>query len=274
MLTIPRLARTHDIRPAPERHALLVAHAITTEALKRAGANGWSVVTDDGVGWVRLAERELRFESRTSAHAPSRPRGRPGRGVFSVVRAMFAMEAGARQEEIAEIAHVGQAAVSKALNRLAELDLVARGPHGWEVTNRAEAVSWWLANYPGPGGIETHWFGVDPVNEQAHHAYAALDRERARPLISGDVAADLVAPWRTARRATLYAQRGADLSDVGLTPSDASVATLTLVLPRTLGFGRIQGFGPHRDARSRRSRTGQRLPSSLRPFTQSRLGRG
>jgi hypothetical protein len=103
------------------------------------------------------------------------------------------------------------------------------------VTDRGGAVSWWLANYPGPGGIETHWFGVDSISEQAHRAYAALDRERARPVMSGDVAADLVAPWRTPRRATLYAHRGGDLSDVGLTPSDASAATLTLVLPHDAG---------------------------------------
>jgi len=235
VLTIPRMARTRDIRPAPERHALLVADAITSEALERAWANGWSVVTDDGAGRVRLAERTLRLELPTSAPKHKRPRGRPGRGVFSVVRALFAMEDAARQEEIAEFAHVGQAAVSKALNRLADLDLVARRPHGWEVTNRAGAVSWWLANYPGPGGIETHWFGVESVSDQAYRAYATLDREGARPLMSGDVAADLVAPWRTPRRATLYAKRGADLNQAGLTPSDASAATLTLVLPQDAG---------------------------------------
>ncbi len=235
VLSIPRMARTHDIRPAPERHALLVADTITSEALERAWAHGWSVVTDDGAGRVRLAERTLRLESTTSAPKPKRPRGRPGRGVFAVVRALFAMEDGARQEEIAEFAHVGQAAVSKALNRLADLDLVARRPHGWEVTNRAGAVSWWLVNYPGPGGIETHWFGVESISDQAYHAYATLDRERSRPIVSGDIAADLITPWRTPRRATLYAKRGADLNEAGLTPSDASAATLTLVLPQDAG---------------------------------------
>ncbi|HEY0868868.1 MAG TPA: MarR family transcriptional regulator, partial [Acidothermaceae bacterium] len=234
--TIPRLARTHDIRAAPQRDALLVAHAITSEALERARTNGWSVVTDDGAGWVRLAERTLHFETTTAADAPKRPPGRPGRGVFSVVRTLFTMdEDGAHQQEIAEFAHIRQAAVSKALNRLAQLDLVARGPNGWQVINRAGAISWWLENYPGPGGIETHWFGVDSIREQAYDAYAALDQMHARPLISGDVAADLVAPWRTPRRAVLYAKRGADLSSVGLTPSYAPTATLTLVLPQDLG---------------------------------------
>ena len=235
VLTIPRMARTHDIRPAPERRALLVAHSITSEALERALTQGWSVVTDDGIGRLRLARRRVDLSPSGMPRAATRPRGRPGRGVFSVVRALFALEGGARQDEIAEFAHVGQAAVSKSINRLAERELVSRGPEGWEVTDRPGVVSWWLAHYPGPGGIETHWFGVDPINEQAYRVYRALDSDRATPVVSGDVAADLVAPWRTPRRATLYAQRGADLSAIGLTPSDASASTLTLVLPDDRG---------------------------------------
>lgn len=231
VMTIPRVARTHDIKPAPQRHALLVASGITNEALERAWAAGWSVVTDDGAGRLRLAQRTWRLDPAASTQAPRRPRGRPGRSVFSVVRALFALEKGARQDEIAEFAHVGQAAVSKALNRLAERHLVARSQNGWEVTDRAGAITWWLANYLGPGGIETHWYGLDPINEQAHRAYGALGRERANPVVSGDVAADLVAPWRSPRRAILYAQRGADLAAIGLTPSDSSTSTLTLVLP-------------------------------------------
>lgn len=231
VLKIPRTARSHDIKPAPDRRALLVAHSITSEALERAWAQGWSVVTDDGAGRLRLARRRVELGSTEAPRPAARPRGRPGRGIFSVVRLLFALENGARQDEIAAWANVGQPAVSKALSRLAESGLVAKGPEGWEAIDRAKLISWWLEHYPGPGGIETHWFGVDPINEQAHNAYEALDRERANPVVSGDVAADLVTPWRTPRRATLYAQRGTDLSTIGLTPSDVSTSTLTLVLP-------------------------------------------
>jgi hypothetical protein len=231
VLTVPRLVRTHDAKPAPERHALLVAPSITSEALERAWAAGWSVVTDDGTGRLRLAQRTVLLDGAQSVPPPQRRPGRPARSVFSVVRALFALEGGVRQDEIAEFAHVGQAAVSKAMNRLVEQGLVARGQAGWQITDRAGAISWWLAHYPGPGGIETHWFGVDPINEQAYRVYLALGEERANPIISGDVAADLVAPWRTPRRATLYARRGIDFSAIGLTPSEASASTLTLVLP-------------------------------------------
>jgi hypothetical protein len=78
-----------------------------------------------------------------------------------------ALKGGARQDEIADIAHIGQAAVSKALGRLASSNLTARGADGWRITDRARAITWWLAYYPGPGGIETHWSGVDPINERA-----------------------------------------------------------------------------------------------------------
>jgi hypothetical protein len=232
VLTVPRVARPRDLRPAPERNALLVAHAITAEALERAESGGWSVVTDDGAVRLRLAGRLLHFDARPSLAAPKRPRGRPGRSAFSVIRALFASEGGATQEEIAQFARVSQVAVSKAISRLSDLGLVARGTHGWEVSDRVGAMSWWLANYPGPGGIETHWYGLEAIAEQAWRAYRALDAQRSRPVVSGDVAADLVAPWRTPRRAVLYAERGADLAQVGLTPTDADNATLALVLPQ------------------------------------------
>ena len=101
-------------------------HKITSEALERASAAGWSVVTDDGTGRLRLGQRMMRFHSTIPAQLPPRPRGR---SVFSVLRALFALKDGARQDGLAEFDHVGHAAVSKALNRLAEHDLVARGEH-------------------------------------------------------------------------------------------------------------------------------------------------
>jgi len=83
VLTVPRVARTHDVNPAPERHALLVARSITSEALERASAAGWSVVTDDGAGRLRLGQRTVRLDSTIPTQLPPRPRGRPGRSVFS-----------------------------------------------------------------------------------------------------------------------------------------------------------------------------------------------
>lgn len=234
VLALPRTVRPHDIYPAPEPYALLVGSAITAAALDRAEANNWSVVAEDGTTRVRLAGHHLRLDPGAPAiSSPRRPRGRPGRGAASVIRTLFALEGGATQEEIAQYAHVSQGAVSKALGRLAEQGLVTRGSSGWTVADRDGAISWWLANYPGPGGITTWWFGTDPVTEQAYRAYQLLLRaQEADPIVSGDVVADLVAPWRAPQLAMLYAKRGANLAEAGLTPCDASQATLSLVLPQ------------------------------------------
>jgi uncharacterized protein (UPF0264 family) len=86
-------------------------------------------------------------------------------------------------------------------------------------------------HYPGPGGLASHWYGLDPVAEQAFRVHELLEAKRSRPAVSGDVAADLVAPWRTPAHALVYAEKGADLAAAGLTPAAAQDATLTLVLP-------------------------------------------
>ena len=44
--------------------------------------------------------------------------------------------------------------------------------------------------------------------------------------VSGDVAADLIAPWRSPYRAVLYARAGLDLTPAGLTPAGEDDATL------------------------------------------------
>jgi hypothetical protein len=90
---------------------------------------------------------------------------------------------------------------------------------------------WWLANYPGPGGVTTWWSGLDAPLVQAAATVRSLGAE-ARPVLSGDVAADLLAPWRRPALAVVYARSGADLADAGLTPVPSSEgATLTLVVP-------------------------------------------
>jgi hypothetical protein len=167
----------------------------------------------------------------SSEAAVTRKRGRPGWGIFSVVRALLAVAQGARQEELAEFAGVSQPRVSQALRELAALGLAMRSPQGWIVTDKAAAIAWWSAHYPGPGGLTSHWYGLDPVVQQAYRIHELLASAGSRPAVSGDVAADLVAPWRTPRHALLYAERGADLSAAGLTPAGAEEGTLTLILP-------------------------------------------
>lgn len=149
---------------------------------------------------------------------------------------MLALPTGARQDELAEFAQVSQPRVSQVLRDLSARSLAARTSEGWVVTDKPAAIDWWVQHYPGPGGMVSHWFGLDSIAAQAFRAHEVLKAADARPAISGDVAADLVAPWREPRHALLYAKRGLDLAEAGLTPSGNREATLSLALPADPGI--------------------------------------
>jgi hypothetical protein len=226
--------RVHPSRVGapPEQNAVLVTPALSAQAALVARARGWSAVPDQGPAWLLFDGEVVDLKRDEAADSPPlRRRGRPGWGVFSVVRALLAAEGDIQQAAIAAQAGVTQARVSQALGELASLNLVTRLATGWTIRDRAAIVAWWRSRYPGPGGISSHWFGPDSVVEQAYRVHRLLADTGARPAISGDVAADLVAPWRTPQHALLYAERGADLTSTGLTPADPGDATLTLILP-------------------------------------------
>ena len=50
-------------------------------------------------------------------------------------------------------------------------------------------------------------------------------------IVSGDPAADLLAPWRVARRAVVYARTGLDLARLGFSETTPENATLEYVVP-------------------------------------------
>jgi hypothetical protein len=228
-------ARVHpsEVREPPAGNALLIAPALSEAAALRARSSGWSAIPDDGPAWVLFHGREIKLDRPHVADGSEQHRrpGRPGWGIFSVLRALLALEGGARQSELADFAKVSQPRISQVLSELATLDLVERSPSGWAVTDNAEVITWWVDHYPGPGGLVSHWYGLDPVVEQAFRVHELLGAKGLRPAVSGDVAADLVVPWRTPTQALVYAEKGADLAAAGLTPAAAEDATLTLVLP-------------------------------------------
>lgn len=228
-------SRVHpsDVTAPPAQNALLIAPALSEKAAQRARSLGWSAIPDDGPAWLLFHGREIKLTRPDVATGSCQPRrrGRPGWGIFSVLRALLALEGGARQSALVEFANVSQPRISQALSELARLDLVERVPAGWTVTDKAKAIAWWVDHYPGPGGLASHWYGLDPVVKQALRVHELLAAQRSRPAVSGDVAADVVIPWRTPAHALLYAEKGADLAAAGLTPAAVEDATLTLVLP-------------------------------------------
>jgi hypothetical protein len=230
----------------PEKNALLVVPTLSAEAAQTARIRGWSAIPTTGPAWVRLPDGDFDLSADEVVLTVSKRRpGRAGWGVFSVVRALLALAPDASQADLARYASIGQPRVSQVLSDLVKRGLVERTPDGWNVRSVDALVRWWTDNYPGPGGIATHWYGLASVTDQARSAYRLLFSMGARPVVSGDVAADLVEPWRVPQHALLYTDQGGDLAVAGLTPAPALDSTLTLVVPADRGVWPMSE-APHR----------------------------
>lgn len=81
------------------------------------------------------------------------------------------------------------------------------------------------------GLIETYWYGMDPIVEQVRHAIQLGAELTVRILAGGEVAADVLQPWRVPTHGLVYAEELVDMSDFDLVEAAAGEATLTVRVP-------------------------------------------
>lgn len=228
--TTRKLHPSAVVRPS-EGASLLVAPAASNAAAERARAMGWSLATDNGPIWIQFSNEHVLELSGPPVPPPRRP-ARPGRtpwGTLALVRRLL-LAAPAPQTRLAALAGVSQARVSQVFDRLQRERLVRHTRNGWEPTDWDALCDWWLDNYPGPGGVTTWWSSLEPPRAQALATVRTVGHATT-PVVSGDVGADLIAPWRQPALAIVYAHRGVDLA-ASLAPlPSAEGATLALVVP-------------------------------------------
>ena len=243
---VARLAADHS-----QTQFLLVAPSFSPGVRHAIEGLGWSwisVPADGPVsGRITLTGPKLVEIGNATASHPSLPA--PGRGRrqwqrHAITRHLLLGDEWT-QAELVEVCEVTQPRVSQVLKELANDGLVSRtrplgagGPLSWVALDRAHQVDSWLNTYPGPGGASpTYWLGLDTIREQAQAAWTYIDRtlgsEEAShgAIVSGDAAADFIAPYRRSHLAVIYSSRGVDLTDAGFTPSPRQHATLQLIVP-------------------------------------------
>jgi hypothetical protein len=162
-----------------------------------------------------------------SARGPAAARGRVAWGRFALLRVLLRTSRPRAQTDLAAECGVSQVTISNSLRALGTT--VAREMGGWRAPRPETLWDQFLAEYPGPQGISSYWLGLEPIVHQAQtvrDAAAELD-----VLVSGDPAADLLAPWRVARRAVVYARTGLDLARLGFSETTRENATLEYVVP-------------------------------------------
>lgn len=254
----------------PGEPALLAAPKMTSRCLDAAVAKGWMAASGDGLYSIKVGHRELDSRSLppTILERPRRHPGPPSWALLTIARRLLAI-APATGSELAAASRISQSRVSRTLARLAENGLVERVDSHYLPVDWRRLFDWWLLEYPGPGGTISYWASVESIAIQTRTAVAALADQGCRAAVSGDPAADLLAPWRLPSLATVYADRGTPLgkhgfvlvaseeeatlvvrspADPGLwLPSEWAVGGLPLADPLQITYDIINGSEPDRD---------------------------
>lgn len=221
--------------PGPEP-SLLAVLRMTPKTMQDARRMGWSVVTDVGAVSLHLGASRL---ERTVPEVPEPTAARRGPvpwATFTVVRRLLAV-APVTQVELAGLVGVGQPRVSRILGMLRGIGLVEQAASGWRPADWDGLVNWWLAHYRGPAGVTSYWYSLDDVATQAARVLQVLAGvPEAAPVVSGDAAADLLAPWRRPEYLTVYVKAATSLASAGFVPVGSPVeATLTLCAAKDPG---------------------------------------
>ncbi|MFJ2977422.1 hypothetical protein ACIPEP_01065 [Curtobacterium sp. NPDC087082] len=183
--------------------------------------------------------------SRTPVPAPVRgSRGRTPWGRFALMRALVRTGAPRTQSELASETGVTQQAIALALPALHSLG-VERTAGGWVGRDASALWDEFLSAYPGPSGVRRRWTSVAALDLQRQRAVEAARSESRPVLVSGDSAADTLAPVRRPVVAVLYSEADLDLA-ARFTTAPLGDETLAVVVPADpTVFATARAWDPH-----------------------------
>lgn len=216
--------------PTPHRRLLIVTPR-TTLTLRTLADNGEVDVIAPDEDLLVLGG--IRYPAAPDAPPPPAPAKQPARGRkpwirWAVERLLLLTDHPMPQRELAAALDVTQQAVSLALRQCRHAH---RTQTGWVTDSREALLEDYLADYPGPGGATTYWYGADPVLTQAATAVEYCTDRGVPVLLSGDAAADVYAPWRLPAQAVLYVPEFVDLTTAGFGPATDEAHTLAVTVP-------------------------------------------
>lgn len=232
----PYPAQTPRLDPLRDRlrrwgNPLLYAPRITDGQGRALTAHAWSWVDELGNFDLRakgivLRNRvpKARGEGRRSSNAL--PRGWAG---LRVVRTLIARPPDpVRTSTLSRAAGISAPRTSQVLHQLRTHGYVSKGPDNtWDV-DRVTLLDLFLAEYPGPRG-DHRWFYALDLGAATR---AIADRPELEPVISGDVAADLLAPHRRPSHLVAYVRQGSiDENDALVATTAEADANVTVIRP-------------------------------------------
>lgn len=224
---------------------LFVGRTITPGMLEQAKSGHIDVLTEHP---LQLILGGIVYANETPTRSPERRRP-PGRAAWirwAVGRCLLLSPEPLRQPVIADTLGTTQQSVSNAARQLGEL--VEDTGNGLSAVHKDALLEHWLEDYTGPGGLEFGWYSLDPIVEQTFKAAKAADLLDASPLISGDVAADRLAPWKLPSRGRIYVKSPIDLGGDGFVPAPVDEATLITCIPQDPTLWRLSNAERSQDS--------------------------
>ena len=193
--------------PLPGAVPMLVAPGVTATVAERLVGAGWSWA--DGEGSFDLRAPGLRLRQRAVQRRPKRPAPKTlprGPGSWGVIRSLIATPGVA--VEVAALRsprHITAARTYQVLEKLSALGLVEPARRGSWRPDKEGLLDRYLAESPGPGGSVSYLYSLDEPLELARRASGSV----TGVVISGDVGADLLVPWRRPDHLVAYSGPGA-----------------------------------------------------------------
>ncbi|KAF0848187.1 hypothetical protein FNL39_102335 [Nocardia caishijiensis] len=148
---------------------------------------------------------------------------------LAVQRLLAICEQPMTQNDLVTATGATQQAVSVATRKLKHVTR-SLDNHKWIGTPRL--LDDWYTAYPSPRGLQQHWYGLDDAAVQYDTARELLTELDVWSVLSGDLGADQYSPWMRPSTVRLYVGEVVDFTGVGFSPTDASAATLTIVVPQ------------------------------------------
>lgn len=227
-------------RGSPVR-PLFVGDTATESVLEQAREGQVDVLTQQPLQLIlkgRVFTPEVEQLAPVQRQAPA---GKRAWGRWAIERCLLLADTPMHQLEIAEYVGVSQQMVSRVCKDLGPL--VTHTVDGVETLEPVELLELWREHYPGAGGQQFGWYSLDPIVKQTLNAVKEAQVVDASPLVSGDVAADRLMPWKLPTRSKIYVDSPVDLAGCGFVPAPLEEATLITCIPEDPTVWRLTGIG-------------------------------
>jgi hypothetical protein len=224
---------------APIGMPLFYAPYVSEGEAKALRLAGWSWADESGnldiqAPGLRLRQRLRRRTDSKRISGRVLPRGSGGLGIVRYL--IYGSTPEVRVGDIARRFEVTQPLVSQVLARLEVAAFAQRGTRSWTV-NKGALLDAFLREYEGPGGRRVRLYGLDAPRTVAARITKQVGRHA---LVSGDVGADLITPWRVPTHLIVYLNREVRPKTLDLVEAEErSDANVVLYYPRDESIFRV-----------------------------------